>query len=136
MQAMVNLKQRLNALMDRQQRCPTGLAGRVVGAHMARQHAPETLWTMSLATITRIAGYGWCGRGVAMRAWGMGARVIVAEVDPIRALEAVMDGNQVLPIAEAAPETTREARTGAAGRRHRQRSVASNVATFIACPVV
>jgi len=50
-----------------------------------------------------VVGYGWCGRGVAMRARGMGARVIVAEVDPIRALEAVMDGNQVLPMAEAAP---------------------------------
>ena len=48
-----------------------------------------------------VAGYGWCGRGVAMRARGMGARVVVAEVDPIRALEAVMDGLQVLPMAEA-----------------------------------
>jgi len=51
MQAMVNLKQRLDALMDRQQRCPTGLAGWVVGARMARQHAPETLWTISLLGI-------------------------------------------------------------------------------------
>jgi len=51
MQAMVNLKQRLDALMDRQQRCPTGLAGRVVGARMARQHAPETVWTISLLDI-------------------------------------------------------------------------------------
>jgi adenosylhomocysteinase len=50
-----------------------------------------------------VAGYGWCGRGVATRARGMGARVIVVEVDPIRALEAVMDGLQVLPMAEAAP---------------------------------
>jgi adenosylhomocysteinase len=50
-----------------------------------------------------VAGYGWCGRGIAMRARGMGARVIVVEVDPIRALEAVMDGLQVLPMAEAAP---------------------------------
>jgi adenosylhomocysteinase len=49
-----------------------------------------------------VAGYGWCGRGVAMRARGMGARVIVAEVDPVKALEAVMDGFQVLPMAEAA----------------------------------
>lgn len=49
-----------------------------------------------------VVGYGWCGRGVTMRARGMGARVIVAEVDPIRALEALMDGNQVLPMAEAA----------------------------------
>lgn len=49
-----------------------------------------------------VAGYGWCGRGVAMRAKGMGARVIVTEVNPFRALEAVMDGYQVLPMAEAA----------------------------------
>ncbi len=49
-----------------------------------------------------VCGYGWCGRGVAMRASGMGARVIVTEVDPIRALEAVMDGYQVSPISEAA----------------------------------
>ena len=50
-----------------------------------------------------VSGYGWCGRGVAMRASGMGARVIITEVDPLRALEAVMDGFQVLPMADAAP---------------------------------
>jgi adenosylhomocysteinase len=44
-----------------------------------------------------VAGYGWCGRGLAMRAKGMGARVIVTEVDPVRALEAVMDGFDVMP---------------------------------------
>ncbi|MDH7481703.1 MAG: adenosylhomocysteinase [Armatimonadota bacterium] len=49
-----------------------------------------------------VAGYGWCGRGVAMRASGMGARVVVTEVNPLRALEAVMDGYEVMPIAEAA----------------------------------
>jgi adenosylhomocysteinase len=49
-----------------------------------------------------VAGYGWCGRGIAMRARGMGARVIVCEVDAIRALEAVMDGFLLLPMAEAA----------------------------------
>jgi adenosylhomocysteinase len=49
-----------------------------------------------------VSGYGWCGRGVAMRARGMGANVIVTEVDPLRALEAVMDGYRVMPIAEAA----------------------------------
>jgi adenosylhomocysteinase len=49
-----------------------------------------------------VCGYGWCGRGVAMRAKGMGANVIVTEVDPLRALEAVMDGYRVMPIAEAA----------------------------------
>ncbi len=50
-----------------------------------------------------VAGYGWCGKGVAMRAKGMGARVIVTEVDPVKALEAMMDGFTVLPMAEAAP---------------------------------
>ena len=49
-----------------------------------------------------VAGYGWCGKGVASRARGMGARVIVTEVDPIRALEAVMDGFEVMPMSEAA----------------------------------
>ncbi len=49
-----------------------------------------------------VAGYGWCGRGVAMRARGLGARVIVTEVDPLRALEAVMDGFWVMPMREAA----------------------------------
>ena len=50
-----------------------------------------------------VSGYGWCGRGVALRAKGHGAHVIICEVDPLRALEAVMDGFQVMPIAEAAP---------------------------------
>ncbi len=49
-----------------------------------------------------VAGYGWCGRGVAMRARGMGARVVVTEVDPLKALEAVMDGYDVMPMEEAA----------------------------------
>src|SRR6187455_3709648 len=49
-----------------------------------------------------VAGYGWCGRGVAMRAKGMGAHVIVTEVDPMPAIEAVMDGFQVMPMLEAA----------------------------------
>ncbi len=49
------------------------------------------------------SGYGWCGRGVAMRASGMGAKVIVTEVNPLRALEAVMDGYQVMPMEKAAP---------------------------------
>lgn len=48
-----------------------------------------------------VVGYGWCGKGVAMRARGMGANVIVAEVDPIKAIEAVMDGFRVLPMNEA-----------------------------------
>jgi len=49
-----------------------------------------------------VVGYGWCGKGVALRARGMGANVIVTEVDPIKAVEAVMDGFRVMPIAEAA----------------------------------
>ncbi len=49
-----------------------------------------------------VVGYGWCGKGVAMRARGMGANVIVTEVDPIKAVEAVMDGFRVLPMSEAA----------------------------------
>ncbi|MDD6157933.1 MAG: adenosylhomocysteinase [Oscillospiraceae bacterium] len=49
-----------------------------------------------------IAGYGWCGKGAAMRAKGLGAKVIVTEVDPIKALEAHMDGFEVMPMAEAA----------------------------------
>jgi adenosylhomocysteinase len=52
---------------------------------------------------TVVAGYGWCGRGFAMRARGMGANVIVTEIDPLRALEAVMDGFRVMPMEEAAP---------------------------------
>jgi adenosylhomocysteinase len=51
-----------------------------------------------------VAGYGWCGKGTALRARGMGANVIVTEVDPVRAIEAVMDGFRVLPMAEAAPQ--------------------------------
>ncbi len=50
-----------------------------------------------------VAGYGWCGKGVAMRAKGMGAHVVVTEVNPVKALEAVMDGFDVLPMEEAAP---------------------------------
>jgi adenosylhomocysteinase len=49
-----------------------------------------------------ISGYGWCGRGVALRAKGMGSHVIVTEVDPLKALEATMDGYEVMPMAEAA----------------------------------
>ncbi len=49
-----------------------------------------------------ISGYGWCGRGLAMRAKGMGANVIVCEVDPLKAIEAVMDGFRVMPIKKAA----------------------------------
>jgi adenosylhomocysteinase len=51
-----------------------------------------------------VCGYGWCGRGVASRARGMGANVIVVEVDPLKALEAVMDGFTVLPMLEAAKQ--------------------------------
>jgi adenosylhomocysteinase len=51
-----------------------------------------------------VVGYGWCGKGVAMRARGMGANVIVTEIDPVKAIEAVMDGFRVLPMAKAAAE--------------------------------
>ena len=49
-----------------------------------------------------VAGFGWCGRGVAMRAKALGARVIVTEIDPVKAIEAVMDGYDVMPMAQAA----------------------------------
>ena len=48
-----------------------------------------------------VAGYGWCGKGVAMRAKGLGAKVIVTEVDPVKAIEAIMDGFEVMPMDEA-----------------------------------
>lgn len=51
-----------------------------------------------------VAGYGWCGRGIAMRAKGMGSHVIVTEVDPVRSLEAAMDGFEVMPMQDAAKE--------------------------------
>ncbi len=51
-----------------------------------------------------VAGYGWCGKGIAMRAKGLGAKVVVTEVDPVRAIEAAMDGFQVLTMDEAAPK--------------------------------
>ena len=50
-----------------------------------------------------VAGYGWCSRGIAMRARGLGANVVVTEIDPLKALEAVMDGFRVMPMIEAAP---------------------------------
>jgi len=62
--------------------------------------ATNILWAGSRVVV---CGYGWCGRGVARRAQGMGSRVIVTEVDPIAALEAVMDGFEVMPLIEAAP---------------------------------
>jgi adenosylhomocysteinase len=61
--------------------------------------ATNILWAGKQAVI---CGYGWCGRGVAMRARGLGANVIVCEVQPIRALEAIMDGYRVMPLLEAA----------------------------------
>ena len=61
--------------------------------------ATNVLWAGKKVVI---CGYGWCGRGVALRARGMGAHTIVTEVDPIRALEAVMDGHQVMPMQKAA----------------------------------
>ena len=52
--------------------------------------------------IVVVAGYGWCGKGVSMRAKGLGAKVIVTEIDPVKAIEAIMDGFDVMPMAEAA----------------------------------
>lgn len=52
--------------------------------------------------IVVVAGYGWCGKGVAMRAKGLGARVVVTEIDPVKAIEAVMDGFDVMPMIDAA----------------------------------
>lgn len=60
--------------------------------------ATNMLWAGKTVVV---AGYGWCGRGVASRATGMGAQVIVTEVNPIRALEATMDGHRVMPMEEA-----------------------------------
>lgn len=60
--------------------------------------ATNTLWAGKTVVV---CGYGWCGRGIAMRAKGMGSHVVVTEVDPVRALEAVMDGFQVMPILNA-----------------------------------
>jgi adenosylhomocysteinase len=61
--------------------------------------ATNVLWAGKTVVV---AGYGWCGRGVAMRAHGLGAQVVVTEVRPVRALEAAMDGFRVMPMAEAA----------------------------------
>ena len=62
--------------------------------------ATNVLWA---GNVVVVVGYGYCGRGVARRAQGMGARVIVCEIDPISALEAAMDGFQVMPLMQAAP---------------------------------
>ena len=61
--------------------------------------ATNVLWAGKTVVL---AGYGWCGRGVAMRAHGLGAKVVVTEVEPVRALEAAMDGYQVMTMADAA----------------------------------
>ncbi|MBI4186949.1 MAG: adenosylhomocysteinase [Chloroflexi bacterium] len=61
--------------------------------------ATNVLWAGKKVVV---CGYGWCGRGIAMRARGLGAHVIIAEVEPVRALEAVMDGLQVMPLIDAA----------------------------------
>jgi adenosylhomocysteinase len=62
--------------------------------------ATNVLWAGKTVVV---AGYGWCGKGVAMRAKGMGANVIVTEINPVRALEAAMDGHRVMSMLEAAP---------------------------------
>ena len=70
-----------------------------------RRHHPRHQHPARRRTFV-VGGYGWCGRGVAMRATGMGANVIVTEIDPTRALEALMDGYRVMPMAEAAQMAT------------------------------
>src|SRR5881628_2079852 len=70
-----------------------------------RPHHPYRATTTGLPAMRRLvvgAGYGWCGRGFAMRVRGAGANVLVTEVDPLKALEAQMDGYRVVPMAEAA----------------------------------
>jgi len=59
--------------------------------------------TLIAGKVLVVAGYGWCSRGIAMRARGLGANVVVTEVDPLKGLEAVMDGFRVMPMHEAAP---------------------------------
>ena len=61
--------------------------------------ATNILWAGKTVVV---AGYGWCGRGVAMRARGLGSKIVVTEIDPVRALEAAMDGHQVMPMESAA----------------------------------
>ena len=63
--------------------------------------ATNLLWAGKTVVI---AGYGWCGRGIAMRARGMGSQVIVTEINPVRALEAMMDGHRVMTMEQAAPQ--------------------------------
>ncbi len=60
--------------------------------------------TLLAGKVFVVAGYGWCGRGLAMRARGMGARVLITEIDPVKALEAAMDGYEVVPMEQAAPQ--------------------------------
>ena len=63
----------------------------------------QSVWDgINRTTNLIVAGYGWCGRGVAMRAKGFGAKVIVTEIDPVKAIEAIMDGYDVMPMVEAA----------------------------------
>ncbi len=71
----------------------------------------QSVWTAIMQTTNMVmsgknvvvAGYGWCGKGVAMRAKGLGAHVIITEIDPVKAIEAVMDGFKVMTMDEAAP---------------------------------
>ena len=69
-----------------------------------RRDLAQSTNTLIAGKVFVVAGYGWCGRGVAMRAKGLGADVIVTEVDPVRALEARMDGFRVMPMMDAARE--------------------------------
>ena len=82
----------------------TGLIPKVIGGCEETTTGIHRLRAMAKVAgkYVVVSGYGWCGKGVSLRAKGLGAKVIVTETDPVRALEAVMDGFQVMPMAEAA----------------------------------
>ena len=75
---------------------------RAAGTSLSGQAISDSILIVAGKNVV-VAGYGWCGKGVAMRAKGLGAEVIVTEVNPIRAMEAVMDGFKVMKMEQAAP---------------------------------
>ena len=85
----------------------TGMQRLVANRHGTGQSTLDAIMratgTLLAGSTVVVAGYGWCGSGVATRARGLGAHVIVTEVDPGRALDAVLEGHRVLPMAQAAP---------------------------------
>ena len=95
------------------------LRHRPVDASTASSAPPAILFAGKTIVV---AGYGWCGKGVAMRARGIGAQVIVTEVDPIRALEAAMDGFRVMPMRDACEDRRHLRHAHRRQARHRARS--------------